>query len=150
MLRSARDRNRPAGTILLVLATVSALNWIAASPVGAAGPGVSAYSDPSISGPQGITAGSDGAVWFTNQNNNSIGRITTAGTVTNYTASTISSPADITAGPDGALWFTNYDNSIGRITTAGTVTNYTGIGISDPVGITAGPDGAVWFANNTN
>ena len=80
--------------------------------------------------------------------NNSIGRITTTGTVTNYTGTGINDPTGIAAGPDGALWFTNFgNNSIGRITTAGTVTNYTGPGISDPSGITAGPDGALWFTN---
>ena len=61
--------------------------------------------------------------------NDSIGRITTAGVVTNYTGTGISDPYGITAGPDGALWFTNDgNNSIGRITTAGVVTNYTGTG----------------------
>ena len=64
--------------------------------------------------------------------NNSIGRITTTGTVTNYTGTGISSPYGIAAGPDGAMWFTNNGNSIGRITTTGTVTNYTGTGISAP------------------
>ena len=39
--------------------------------------------------------------------NNSIGRITTAGTVTNYTDPSISDPVGIAVGPDGALWFTN-------------------------------------------
>ena len=39
--------------------------------------------------------------------NNSIGRITTAGTVTNYTGTGIDDPDGIAAGPDGALWFTN-------------------------------------------
>jgi IPT/TIG domain len=54
----------------------------------------------------------------------SIGRITTTGTVTSYTlGSGIFDPEGITAGPDGALWFTNYidadvGNSIGLITTA--------------------------------
>ena len=67
--------------------------------------------------PSGITAGPDGALWFTNAGN-SIGRITTAGVVTNYTGTGISNPSGITAGPDGALWFTNSgNNSIGRITT---------------------------------
>ena len=83
-----------------------------------------------ISGPEGITAGPDGALWFTNTGNNSIGRITTAGVVTNYTGTGIDDPQAITAGPDGALWFTNFgNNSIGRITTTGVVTNYTGTGI---------------------
>jgi virginiamycin B lyase len=33
----------------------------------------------------GITAGPDGALWFANSANNSIGRITTKGKVTNFT-----------------------------------------------------------------
>ena len=81
---------------------------------------VTNYTGTGISDPSGIAAGPDGALWFTNYGNNSIGRITTAGTVTNYTGTGISSPAGIAAGPDGALWFTNCgNNSIGRITTTG-------------------------------
>jgi len=41
-----------------------------------------------------------------NLGNNSLGRITTAGSVTNYTDPTIVGPAFMTAGPDGAMWFT--------------------------------------------
>ena len=108
-------------------------------------------SFPGIDEPAGITAGPDGALWFTNAGNNSIGRISTAGVVTNYTGPGIDDPEGITAGPDGALWFTNAgNNSIGRISTAGVVTNYTGTGIDDPEGITAGPDGALWFTNDGN
>src|SRR6266700_3366866 len=92
---------------------------------------VTIYPATGISGPVGIAAGPDRALWFTNHGNNSIGRITTAGAVTNYTGTGISGPAGIAAGPDGALWFTNTGNdSIGRITTAATVTNYTDPGIS--------------------
>ena len=80
--------------------------------------------------------------------NNSIGRITTTGTVTNYTGPGISNPHAIAAGPDGALWFTNQgNNSIGRITTSGTVTNYTAPASASRPAITAGPDGALWFTN---
>jgi streptogramin lyase len=101
-----------------------------------------------MSSPYGISASSDGALWFTNYGDNSIGRITTAGVVTNYTSPTIDRPWGITGGPDGALWFTNYGNgSIGRITTAGVITNYTGPGISNPEAIRTGPDGALWFTN---
>jgi streptogramin lyase len=90
-------------------------------------------------------------VWFTNRDNSSIGRITTAGMVTNYTGTGIRVPYGIAAGRDGAVWFTNRDNSsIGRITTAGVVTNYTGTGISNPSGLAAGPDGALWFTNHNN
>ena len=86
----------------------------------------SVFTDPSISFPNGITAGSDGALWFTNGNNIRSGRITTDGVVTNYTDPSINFPDGIAEGSDGALWFTNGDNnSIGRITTDGVVTNYT-------------------------
>ncbi len=61
-----------------------------------------------------ITAGPDGALWFTNAGNNSIGRITTAGVVTNYTGTGIIDPEGITAGPDGALWFTNVWQQLDR------------------------------------
>jgi hypothetical protein len=48
---------------------------------------------------------------------NSIGRITTAGVVSNYTGTGIDGADGITTGSDGAVWFTNFDDtSIGRIT----------------------------------
>ncbi len=118
---------------------------------GTGGGVVTNYTGPGTSHPFGIAAGPDGALWFTNYNNSSIGRITTSGTVTNYTGPGISTPVGIAAGPDGALWFTNDANhSIGRITTSGAVTNYTGPGILTPAGIAAGPDGALWFTNDAN
>src|SRR5262245_22661777 len=68
------------------------------------------------SGPEGITAGPDGALWFT-ENRDKIGRITTGGAVTEFALPARSSPQGIAAGPDGALWFTEVDgNKIGRIT----------------------------------
>src|SRR5437016_3797300 len=78
---------------------------------------------PVGSGPTGIAAGPDGARWFT-EILDKIGRITTAGVVTEFSVPTsVSSPAFIAAGPDGNLWFTEVNgNKIGRITTAGIVT----------------------------
>ena len=68
--------------------------------------------------PNGIALGPDGNLWFTNYGNDSIGRITPIGVVTNYSGgSGIWAPYAITAAPDGNLWFANsLDNSIGRIT----------------------------------
>jgi virginiamycin B lyase len=112
---------------------------------------VSSFTDPGIATPQAITAGSDGALWFTNSN--SIGRITTAGVVTTFSDPAVVHPQRITTGADGALWFTNdasyppCKGSIGRISTAGAVTIFTDPSICAPFGITAGPDGALWFTN---
>jgi streptogramin lyase len=109
------------------------------------------FTDPSIDLPGGITSGPDGDVWFTNRGNNSIGRITTSGMVSNFADPSIDSPQSITAGPDGALWFTNAgNNSIGRISTSGVVSNFADPSIDQPEGITAGPDGALWFTNSGN
>jgi streptogramin lyase len=148
--------------VLPVVALLVALGGaVAASPAGATDAGstrgiVTNYTGPGIDGPRGIAAGPDGASWFTNSANNSIGRLKIAKTVTKDTATKykgtgIDHPYDITTGPDGALWFTNfYGGSIGRITTAGVVTNYTGTGIDSPWDITTGPDGAMWFTNHGN
>jgi streptogramin lyase len=98
--------------------------------------------------PLGITAGPDGAVWFTENSGNRIGRITTGGVVSEFPIPTAaSSPSRITAGPDGALWFTEFNaNKIGRITTQGAITEFdVPTPSSLPLGITAGPDGNIWF-----
>src|SRR5438552_612546 len=76
--------------------------------------------------PQGIAAGPDGALWYTDPGANKIGRISTTGAVTEYTLPTAASdPRGIAARPDGALWFTEFggDRS-GRITTAGAITEF--------------------------
>ncbi len=123
--------------------------------------------------PQGITRGSDGNLWFTENGAGKIGRMTPSGVVTSFalpqvspppgspagTADTTPQPTAITAGPDGALWFTGIPGEIGRITTAGVVAEFALPAVPPPAGskpgtastlvtatsITAGPDGAVWF-----
>src|SRR5580704_10897328 len=45
---------------------------------------VSNFADPTMSNPDAITAGPDGALWFTNWNYSSVERITTSGVLTNY------------------------------------------------------------------
>jgi virginiamycin B lyase len=90
--------------------------------------------------------GPDGALWFTNTGNNSIGRITTSGAVSNYTGIGIANPNGIVTGTDGAVWFTNDSDSgsIGRITTTGVVTRFAP-GLYYPKQIAVGPGGALWF-----
>jgi len=101
-------------------------------------------------GPGSITAGPDGALWFT-VSSTKIGRMTTAGAITEFPLPAGSyTNGRITAGPDGALWFTEYaPGRIGRITRAGTITEFS-LPTADyyPSSITAGPDGALWFTEN--
>ncbi len=102
---------------VVLMAAGAAAQPLAEASTGAAGPRVEVTSFGNVvSSPAGITAGPDGALWFTNFGGDSIGRITTTGTVTAYRHTSIDFPEWITAGPDGALWFTNDDgDSIGRL-----------------------------------
>lgn len=110
---------------------------------------------PPGTGPGGITAGPDGAMWFLAETTSKVHRMTTAGVldppagfqVTISGSDTSKNTLDqITTGPDGALWFTEpRDSQIGRITTAGTITEYPVPLDGAPEGITVGSDGALWF-----
>ena len=104
-----------------------------------------------------ITAGPDGALWFTNFDfnytdgspNPYIGRITTAGDITKFPSlppdEGTSLPWGITTGPDGNLWFADQFDRIGRLTPTGTFTYFLTPPGGGPTDITAGPDGNLWF-----
>jgi virginiamycin B lyase len=99
-------------------------------------------------GPISIAAGADGALWFTENTKNKIGRITTSGEITEFPIPTPgSAPYGIAAGLDGNLYFTERTgNKIGRITTSGEIAEFTvPTPGSKPQGIALGPDGAIWF-----
>ena len=70
--------------------------------------------------------GYDGNLWFTEQNSNKIGRMTTAGIVTEFAIPTANSgPTGITLNENGGMWFTEQNgNKIGRITTDGVITEF--------------------------
>ena len=96
--------------------------------------------------PRSITSGPDGALWFTEGAANKIGRITTAGVLTEFAVQ--GNPSGITSGPDGALWFTEPNaGKIGRISVAGAITEYPLAANSRPSQITRGADGALWFTD---
>ena len=110
---------------------------------------ITEYPVPTVaSRPDGIAAGPDGNLWFTEAGGNKIGRITPTGSITEYPVPTANSyPYGIAAGPDGNLWFTEwFGNKIGRITPVGSITEYpVPTGDSRPLGMAAGPDGNLWF-----
>ena len=129
--------------LVVLLALPAAVN---AAAVGV----VTEFPLPSSSAQPGMIAkGPDGNLWFTEQGGDKVGRITTAGVITEFSAGITSGavPFGIAAGPDGNLWFTEYDgNRIGRITPSGVVTEFAiPTPRSGPNGITAGPDGNLWF-----
>jgi hypothetical protein len=74
--------------------------------------------------PAAITAGRDGALWFTDDSG-AVGRIATSGAIRVFgSATTVGHPDAIAVGPDGALWVTGRGGYVARVTTAGTVTTY--------------------------
>src|SRR5262245_20743112 len=90
------------------------------------------FTGPGIVHPWAITAGPDGALWFTNSPDDTedpmIGRISIDGRVRTFISGkrTLDSAVAITVGPDGALWFTDQGAAswIGRIGTRGGIRRY--------------------------
>ncbi len=77
---------------------------------------ITEYPTASGIGPYGITVGPDGNLWFTEYPAQQIGKITTAGVITEYPTA---AGGAITLGPDGNLWFTEgLPNNIGRVNIA--------------------------------
>ncbi len=128
---------------------------------------ITEYPLPQGSSAGDITSGPDSALWFTEEGSNrsKVGRITTAGQLSEYAVPQDSvGLVSITSGLDGALWFTlfvlgpSYPDyppvAIGRITPAsGQLAEYhlPQEEASGPYGapvITNGPDGALWFTMN--
>ena len=88
----------------LLLAAMGVLPSVAT----AAGAAITEFPLPNAGSlPNGIAAGPDGNVWFTEYSGNRIGRITPAGVITEFPVPTpASQPNGIIAGPDRNLWFT--------------------------------------------
>ncbi len=116
-------------------ATVTTINGEGSVAAASAGAGPAEVAAPiteyglSESGePQGITAGPDGNLWFTNHYRGRIGKITPSGTITENKLPSSEQgegrPEAITPGPakESALWFTDsFRDNIGKITTSGTI-----------------------------
>ena len=148
-----------AGALSITPVSIMSASVASATPVG----DFTTYAiGPANYGGNAIAAGPDGNMWFTDNANNSIGRITPSGATTFFPAPATPDPQngsglfEITAGPDGNMWFTAfYTNMVGKITMSGDITTYAlPTPNSHPLGITAGPDGNMWvaldFANGIN
>jgi streptogramin lyase len=112
-------------------------------------------------GPDSVTAGPDGNLWFSEINTPMIAKITPQGSVSEI-ALPISSgqnAGQIVFGPNGNLWFPistlNASNGtpsgtgeILEMTPTGTVVQtFTLPAVDDALSLTQGPDGNIWFAD---
>jgi len=98
-----------------------------------------------------IVAGPDGALWFTEQRGDKVGRITTAGEVTEFPLAAGALPGPIVAAADGALWFSERNtDTIARMTTGGVVTQRFPLALNaDPLALLAGPRGRLVIAQHS-
>lgn len=111
---------------------------------------ITEYALPPSSAPRGIAPGPDENLWFVNGGTNTVGKITTGGSITEYSigGGAGSGPMGIAKGPDGNLWFSlgTASSRVEKITTSGTTTKYE---LSKTMNfgreIASGPDGNVWF-----
>lgn len=96
--------------------------------------------------PGAITAGSDGALWFTEQSRYRINRMTTEGKASSFKLRPGQTPFDIVSGPDGALWFT-LKRAIGRITTTGETRTWPMPRAKSLYSLEFSPDGTLWITD---
>jgi streptogramin lyase len=131
----------------------------AATQVGRITPATTSITEYSglLGATDGIASGPDGNLWLTEDANpGRLGRITTAGVMSEYTAGLTANagPQDITSGGDGRLYFTESQGSgaVGAITVSGTISEYSSglTALSTPYGLAAGSDGGIWFTERAN
>lgn len=96
-------------------------------------------------GPRGIAVGPDGALWFTEELGQRIGRITSAGAIREFDVPGAKGSLGYIAAGSDSLWFT-INGRIGRISTGGDVSLFDAPGVGDEDHITHGPDGKMWIA----
>jgi streptogramin lyase len=120
--------------------------------------------------PEYIASGTDGALWFSESTDDGLGsvggklgRISTAGTISQFTllteseasAGTKAVAAGITTGADGNVWFDLITSTgkayVGVLSPGGTVSKYLFSMTAPRLGrIAADPDGNLWVAKMTN
>ncbi len=135
------------GTLVSASVAASAAGLTATSATLTPTPTFYAYPLPNGASAFGIVAGPDGNMWFTDEPNGKIGRITPAGAVTEFPLqNSTSDPEGITVGTDGRIWFTEAANAkTGAITTAGAITEYATPSGCVSEGIAARGDGTLWY-----
>jgi len=100
--------------------------------------------------PTRLALGPDGNVWFTETQEDRVGRITPAGGIQMFQLPAGTRPVEIVLGADGNLWVTEDKDdpaALGRIEPSGQFTEFPlepGIFAG---ALTAGPDGRLWFAS---
>jgi streptogramin lyase len=141
------------GTTTLDAAVTNTYFGVLGTPV------ITQFSIPaSASGPEEITVGPDGNLWFAQYGLGAIGReklpqSTFLANVTEFSVTGVAHPSGIITGPDGNLWFANLDTttaSVGKLTTSGVGSAYDTLpAAAEIANVGVGPDNALWFTQYT-
>lgn len=146
----------PAALALLALCACSGGTVIGSNPLPTPTPVVPHVSaeftvPTAASGPNGITLGFDGFIYFAETTGNQITKMTTGGVfVENAVPTANSGPFALTGMSDGSIWFTESNASkIGTLSGSQIVEYALPTANAGPTYITRGPDGALWFSETT-
>jgi streptogramin lyase len=149
-------RGRCLSRAVTILAIVGSVLGRWAQPVAAA-PTITEFHVSNGGVPQGIAAGPDGNLWFTEFYDNQVGRITTSGVSKLFTLNAVNSATYITNGPSGDLWLTllndvggSTTNQIGRLTSQCKLTTFAVPKSSHIWDITEGTDGNLYFTEGAS
>jgi len=111
------------------------------------------YTGGGLSTPTSIAVDANGAVWVTNNGNNSVTKLDTSGTAdsggSGFTAGGFNAPSAIAIDTSGNAWVANSgNNSVTVLNPSGSSgTVYTGNGLNAPGGIAIDGSGNIWLAN---
>ncbi len=147
-IRVLASRGRFLLLALVLTATYVSINISTPRSAHAAVGSITEYAAPTSGvNPEYLTLGPDNNIWYTG--NGKVGKVTTAGSVTQYTTSN-SSHWGITTGPDGNLWYSEWNSSsatgyIVRKTTSGSTVGQFSTSSQTVSDMTLGSDGNVWF-----
>lgn len=122
---------------------------------------ITEFQLPACHYPLHIVTGGDGSLWFTEQINGQVGRVTTGGTISEFdipNVGAMATPFAIAAGSDGNVWFSeNTNNTLDIVTSSGTVSVILPLTLQNASvsGLTEGPNPfnssiAMWFTANDN
>jgi virginiamycin B lyase len=144
----------PDGNLWFADCTAGAISKIPPTSATGAAVQVTPFDIPALgagsASPVGIVAAPDGAIWFgdpTNGADGEIGRITTAGVISEF--ATTAGAYSVAVGPDGAVWFViPTTNTIGRIDLKTHAIDEFPASGDGPIGITLGPDNALYVVDS--
>jgi virginiamycin B lyase len=138
-------------TIVLALAAVGFAGMVALSFRGRAPQFVEYRMPDTLESPTAIAAGADGAVWFTIDRSDVIGRAHNGAIERIPTSGRNIEPLGVGVAPDGSAWFTDaVAGGVARVTPTGGVYR---VKLDTPIvrlgRLAVGNDGSAWFAEST-